>query len=74
MRIFSLESDELLRHGYLNCMNMCYLLLEGFPRFDDPPSLDEILQLARGVPRKRYPKSVFLPETEGVRSTKSGVA
>jgi len=51
----------LLRQGYLNCMNICSLLLEEFPSFDDPPSLDEMRQLARGVPRKRYPESFAPP-------------
>lgn len=46
---------ELLRHGYLNCMNICHLLLEGFPHFTDPPSSEELQRLARGLPRKQYP-------------------
>jgi len=37
-------------------MNMCNLLLEGFPRFDDPPSGEEMLRMAHGVPRQHYPK------------------
>jgi hypothetical protein len=45
----------LLRHGYLNCMSICSLLLEEFPSFDDPPSLDEMQKLARGLPRARHP-------------------
>lgn len=48
-------TSELLRHGYLNCMNMCYLLVGGFPRFDDPPTTKELEQLACGTPRNRYP-------------------
>jgi hypothetical protein len=45
----------LLRHGYLNCMNMCYLLMEGFPLFDDPPTIKEFQELACGTARQRYP-------------------
>ncbi len=50
-------TSKLLRHGYLNCMNICHLLLEGFPRFDNPPTDEEMTQLARGVPRRRHPSS-----------------
>jgi hypothetical protein len=48
-------TSVLLRHGYLVCMNICNLLMDGFPRFDDPPSSEEFLQLAYGVPRQRHP-------------------
>jgi hypothetical protein len=47
-------TSELLRHGYLNCMNMCHLLV-GFPRFDKPPTTKEMEQLACGIPRDRDP-------------------
>jgi predicted acylesterase/phospholipase RssA len=47
-------TSALLRNGYLNCMDMCNLLLD-FPRFDDPPTSDELLQLALGNPRQRHP-------------------
>ena len=53
-------TSALLRHGYLNCMNICHLLQEGFPRFDDPPSLEEMRQLALGSSRGRYPSSFAL--------------
>jgi hypothetical protein len=52
----------LLRHGYLSCMNMCNLLLEDFPRFDAGPSREELLQMARGVPRQPASKSLADPE------------
>jgi predicted acylesterase/phospholipase RssA len=48
-------TSELLKHGYLNCMNICYLLLEGFPYFDDPPTMEEFDRLAHGIVRKRHP-------------------
>jgi hypothetical protein len=54
-------TSELLRHGYLSCMNMCYLLIGGFPHFDDPPKAKELEELARGIPRQRYPTSGALP-------------
>jgi predicted acylesterase/phospholipase RssA len=50
-------TSVLLRHGYMNCMNICHLLQEGFPRFDDPPSPAEMQKLALGLPRGRYPSS-----------------
>jgi predicted acylesterase/phospholipase RssA len=50
-------TSALLRHGYLNCMNICHLLHDGFPRFDEPPSLDEMKKLALGLRRGRYPSS-----------------
>jgi hypothetical protein len=58
----------LLRHGYMNCMIWCNLLQKEFPRFDDPPSLDEMQQLARGISRNRYPSS--LPQSLPVEARK----
>jgi hypothetical protein len=52
-------TTALLRHGYLNCMNLCYLLQEDFPLFDDPPSPDELRQLVAGVARNRRPAASF---------------
>ena len=48
-------TTDLLHHGYLNCMYICQILLEGFPYFEDPPSVGEMQQLAHGCSRQRYP-------------------
>ena len=53
-------TSALLRHGYLNCMNICHLLHEGFPLFDDAPSPEEMQKLALGSTRDRYPDSFAL--------------
>jgi len=52
-------ASALLRHGYLNCMNICCLLHEGFPYFDDPRRLRRcrgcaLAQLETGI-RVRSP-------------------
>jgi hypothetical protein len=47
-------TSDLLRHGYINCMNICHLLLDGFPRFADPPTVEDMQRLARGKRRKSY--------------------
>jgi hypothetical protein len=44
---------DLLRHGYLTCMNMCYLLLD-FPLLNKPPTSEDMLQLARGLRREAH--------------------
>jgi hypothetical protein len=58
----------LLGHGYQNCMNMCRMLLDDFPLFDNPPSFEEFQHLARGFPRKRHPTSSDAPLTSVLNS------
>lgn len=50
-------TSKLLRHGYLNCMSACCLLLDGFPYFDDAPTAKELSDLACGIRRERYPST-----------------